>query len=178
MGTFWDLVDMSGWTTIKAYDDAKMVSKGMINFFLQVGPITIETLFQVLDLDLPYNILLGLPWIHSLQAVPSTYHQCIKFPLNGREITIKGHPQSFQYWKILEGKHPYHFPLNIPTPSPPFEASKVTSTSSQIETKVKILDNGYEEYKLENVLLIGNLPLSPKSFGKPKEINKDHKLVI
>ena len=35
-----------------------------------------------------YNILLGHPWIHDMQAIPSTYHQCIKFLYNRDEIMI------------------------------------------------------------------------------------------
>lgn len=150
----------------------------MITISFQVGPITIETPCQVLDLDLPYNILLGRPWIHSLQVMSSTYHQCIKFPFNGREITIKGDSQPFQYCKLLEGKHQYHSPLNRPSPTPLSDTSNVASTLSQVDPPIKILDNGCGEYKLEDVLLIGNLPLSPKSFDKPKELKKDQKLVI
>lgn len=115
------------------------------------------------------------PWIHSLQVIPSTHHQCIKFPFIGREVIIKGDPKPFQYCKLLEGKHPYHFPLNRPSPNPPSDTSNITSTSSQAEPKIKILDNDCGEYKLEDVLLIGNLPLSPKSFDKPKEIKKRSK---
>lgn len=32
--------------------------------------------------------IVGRPWIHDMRAVPSTYHQCIKFPHNGVEVTI------------------------------------------------------------------------------------------
>lgn len=33
---------------------------------------------HVIDAHPPYHVLLGLPWIHSHRAVPSTYFQCIK----------------------------------------------------------------------------------------------------
>lgn len=170
-----ELFDPSGWIKIKAYDDAGRVSKGMITLPLQVGPVTVETPCQVLDLDIPYNILLGHPWIHSLQAVPSTYHQCLKFPFNSREITIKCDRQPFSYCKLLEGKHSYHYLLNKPAPPPPSDTSKLASTSSQEKPKVKIVDSDYGEYKLEDVLHVGKFPLSPKSFSKAKEIKKDKK---
>ncbi|XP_016454375.2 uncharacterized protein LOC107778606 [Nicotiana tabacum] len=38
------------------------------------------TLFEVLDGDMGYNIILGRPWLHVMKAVPSTYHQLLKFP--------------------------------------------------------------------------------------------------
>jgi hypothetical protein len=74
--------------TIKAYDDEERTSKGLIMLPIRMGPIVKNTFCQVLDQDFSYNILLGHPWIHDMQAVPSTYHQCLKFPYDGQEITI------------------------------------------------------------------------------------------
>lgn len=118
------MVDPSRKITIKAYDDVERVSKGTITLPLHVALAIVETTCQVLDLVLPYNILLGCQWIHSIQAIPFTYHQCLKFPFNGREITIRADLEPFEYWKILEGKHPYHFPINRPTSLPPFDPSE------------------------------------------------------
>lgn len=72
-------VDPKKKITIKAYDESERSSKGIVEK---------DTLCQVLDLNLSYNILLGRPWIHKMQAVPSTYHQCVKFPHKGKEIII------------------------------------------------------------------------------------------
>ena len=55
---------------------------------LPVGPIEWNVTYQVLDNPLSYNILLGRPWIHEMRALPSTYHQCVKFPFHGSELTI------------------------------------------------------------------------------------------
>jgi len=67
-------VDTSKVITIRAYDDVERDTKGIIFLPIQVGPVTTETCCQVLDIDLPYNIILGHPWIHALKPVPSTYH--------------------------------------------------------------------------------------------------------
>ena len=98
-----DLLDVNKRITIRAYDERKRESKGVIMLPLKVGPAIINTECHVLDLDLPYNILLGRPWIHTLKAVPSTYHQCLKFPHQGREITILGDPTPFEFCRRLEG---------------------------------------------------------------------------
>jgi len=37
-----------------------------------------------------------------MQAVPSTYHQCLKFPFQGMEVTIQVDPQPFEYCRALE----------------------------------------------------------------------------
>ena len=36
---------------------------------------------MIIDVDTSYNALLGRPWMHNNFAIPSTYHQCIKYPL-------------------------------------------------------------------------------------------------
>ncbi|KAK0602487.1 hypothetical protein LWI29_033942 [Acer saccharum] len=46
--------------------------------------------FLVLDCQSPYNAILGRPWIHELKAIPSTYHQLIKFPIKWGVKEIKG----------------------------------------------------------------------------------------
>ncbi len=38
------------------------------------------TKFMILDSPSAYNVILGRPWIHKMEAVPSTYHQIIRFP--------------------------------------------------------------------------------------------------
>jgi hypothetical protein len=59
---------------IKDYDDEERPSQCLIVLPIHVGPIQKDVVFQVLDKDLTYNILLGHPWIHDMQAIPSTYH--------------------------------------------------------------------------------------------------------
>lgn len=67
-----DVVDPRKKITIKAYDDEERSSKGMVILPIRVGPVVKETICKVLDLQLTYNILLGRPWIHDMQSIPST----------------------------------------------------------------------------------------------------------
>ncbi|KAF8054198.1 hypothetical protein N665_1340s0002 [Sinapis alba] len=47
--------------------------------------------FSVIDTKTQYNAILGTPWLHMMKAIPSTYHQCIKFPTKeGTVFTLKG----------------------------------------------------------------------------------------
>lgn len=45
--------------TIKAYDNLECTFEGTITFPIQLGPATQDTICHVVDLDLPFNILLG-----------------------------------------------------------------------------------------------------------------------
>ena len=70
--------------TIKAYDEVERSSKGLAVLPIRIDPIEKDILFQIIDArPLAYNILLGRKWIHDMQVVSSTYHQCVKFPYNG-----------------------------------------------------------------------------------------------
>ena len=191
-----DLLDASKRITINTYDERERESKGVIMLPLKVGPAIINTECHVLDLDLPYNILLGRPWIHTLKVVPSTYHQWLKFHSQGREVTILGDPNPFEFCKILEGVPANFCPISefakvIPKPltieEPPSTIvpeianedsnsrkgkEKVENTEvSTTAKKVTFADLGLGEYKFENALCVGELPLSPHSFGKPSQLS-------
>lgn len=94
-----DFIDKGKGITIRAYDDQERVSQGTIKLPIQVGLAIMETTCQVLDLDFPYNILLGCPWIHVMKVVASTFHQCVKFTHEGQEVTIHGNLEPFSYCK-------------------------------------------------------------------------------
>ncbi|XP_010518605.1 PREDICTED: uncharacterized protein LOC104793879 [Camelina sativa] len=47
-------------------------------------------LIVVDDRPAPFNAILGRPWLYGMKAVPSTYHQCMKFPTRGGIATIYG----------------------------------------------------------------------------------------
>ncbi|XP_070039594.1 uncharacterized protein [Nicotiana tomentosiformis] len=52
--------------------------------------VTKTTLFEVVEGDMGYNVILGRPWIHEMKVVPSTYHQMLKFPTLERIKHIRG----------------------------------------------------------------------------------------
>ncbi|XP_074270705.1 uncharacterized protein LOC141594595 [Silene latifolia] len=64
------------------------------------GEITIPTYIEgvnklvrylIIEGPTTYNVILGRPWLHQMKAVPSTYHQCLKFPTPwGTRFTVKG----------------------------------------------------------------------------------------
>nr|XP_016499102.1 PREDICTED: uncharacterized protein LOC107817750 [Nicotiana tabacum] len=59
---------------VRAFDDIKRDTLGEIDLILTIGPVDFEVTFQVLDMDTSYNFLLGRPWIHAAEAIPSTLH--------------------------------------------------------------------------------------------------------
>ncbi len=186
-----DLLDVNKRIIIKAYDERKRESKGFIMLRLKVGPAIINTKCHILDLDFPYNILLGWPWIHTLRVVPSTYHQCLKFPHQEREVTIPRDPTPFSFCKRLEGAPTIFCPISefakvIPKPliireSPSTIVPKLANNDSNSykgkekveDTKVNITrkkvtftDLGMGEYKFENALFFGKSTTLPSFLWK------------
>ena len=46
--------------------------------------------FQVLNIAICFNILLGWPWIHDIEVVPSSLHQKVRIPHERAIVTIYG----------------------------------------------------------------------------------------
>ncbi|KAL0886221.1 hypothetical protein Bca101_010204 [Brassica carinata] len=55
-------------------------SLGSIELAVTAGDIRKIVEFIVIDRPAPFNAFLGRPWLYNMKAVPSTYHQCVKFP--------------------------------------------------------------------------------------------------
>ena len=74
------LVSFAGDTTI---------SEGTVKLPVYVGNTHRAVRFTIIDKPNIYYAIFGTPWINSMKAVPSTYHQCIKIPLPDGVCTIK-----------------------------------------------------------------------------------------
>ncbi|XP_070036262.1 uncharacterized protein [Nicotiana tomentosiformis] len=70
------------------------VTKGEVVLTIFAEGVIKNTKFQVIDADMAYNIILGRPWIHDKDVVPSTLHQVIKFPSQWGIRKIHGDQQA------------------------------------------------------------------------------------
>ncbi|KAL0645929.1 hypothetical protein Bca4012_044220 [Brassica carinata] len=69
-------------------------SLGLIELAVTAGGVRKIVEFIVIEHPALFNAILGRPWLYSLKAVPSTYHQCLKFPAPKGIETIKGSQKS------------------------------------------------------------------------------------
>ncbi|KAJ9536183.1 hypothetical protein OSB04_un000643 [Centaurea solstitialis] len=67
-------------TTLIGFNGDPMNTLGEIILPVYAKGINKQTNFNVVDCQSAYNVILGRPWIHEMKAIPSTYHQKIKFP--------------------------------------------------------------------------------------------------
>ena len=75
--------------TVRAYDGTQRTVIGTLNTHVMIGPIRYSIPFQVLRIQLFFNLLLGRPWIHKTGAIPSSLHQKLKFIHEGHIIMIQ-----------------------------------------------------------------------------------------
>ena len=70
------LVGLSGETTMALRS---------INLTVKAGTMEKIADFLVVNRPASYNVIMGTPWLNFMQAIPSTFHLCLKFS-NPREI--------------------------------------------------------------------------------------------
>ena len=59
------------------FDRNETRSPGTISLSVRADPYNIITKFYMVDVESPYNAILGKPWLHMMKVVPSTYHQLV-----------------------------------------------------------------------------------------------------
>ena len=63
---------------------------GEVTLPVYIEGINMSTKFLVVDCDSSYNMILGRPWIHGMEVVPSTLHEMVKFPTHWGIKAIRG----------------------------------------------------------------------------------------
>lgn len=101
----------------RAFDGSRRQFIGKVNLPICVGPHQFTTTFQVMDINLAYNCLLGRPWIHVVRAVTFTLHQKLKFMFEDTLVIVCDEEDllvsmlsSFKYVETKEGINeiPFH----------------------------------------------------------------------
>lgn len=168
LGYFEHYIDPTKRINIKAYDNEEHPSKGVATLPVQVGPVTTNITFQVLDRELGYNMLLGHPWTHTMQELPSNFHQYVKFSYNGIEITFHGDPNPFQQYNFLGAR------LDNQVPNKQEDPIHLQMESLSIEDNTPIISSLYikefscGEYFISSTSSDKQSSFSPPYFGKPQ----------
>ncbi|KAI4313130.1 hypothetical protein L6164_026137 [Bauhinia variegata] len=117
------IVAKSSNIVVRAFDGTRRDVLGDIVLPLEISPSKFNVVFQVMDIEPAYTMLLGRLWIHAAGAVSSTLHQKLKYINNGRVITMKGEED------LLMSK-----PNNLP----------------YVEAADKALENSFQTLELEH----------------------------
>ena len=80
----------SGGRILSRFNGANTLTVGDIAFLVMAGLITQQVLFSVVEDLGPYNAILGRAWLHTMKAVPSTYHQTISYLTTSGQVDLQG----------------------------------------------------------------------------------------
>ena len=73
---------------LSGFNCATTITLGDVTLFVRVGPVTQQVLFSaVVDLG-PYNAIMERAWLHSMKAIPSTYHQMVNYLTNDGQVDL------------------------------------------------------------------------------------------
>ena len=64
---------------LSGFNGASTTSFGDVVLPIQVGPVTLNMQFSVVEDLSPFNAILGRTWLHNMKAIPSMYHQMVSF---------------------------------------------------------------------------------------------------
>lgn len=90
---------------LAGFDGDFVMTIGTIKLPVFVGGTIAWVKFVVIDKLAVYNIILGTPWIHQMQAIASTFHQCVKFPTHVGVFTLRGNQQAARTCFLIEHKN-------------------------------------------------------------------------
>ncbi|XP_062118902.1 uncharacterized protein LOC133832597 [Humulus lupulus] len=77
-------------TILTGFSGEQKNTLGEIELPVYAEGVNLHTRFLVVDSPSGSNVILGRPWIHEMEAVPSTYHQVLRFPTKWGVKEIKG----------------------------------------------------------------------------------------
>ncbi|GJS16347.1 reverse transcriptase domain-containing protein [Tanacetum coccineum] len=80
-------------TSLTGFSGETIWPIGQLRLLVTIGDVEHSTKawinFMIVRSSSPYNGIIGRPGIREIQVVPSTAHEMIKFPVNGRIVTIR-----------------------------------------------------------------------------------------
>jgi hypothetical protein len=171
---------------IHGFNQNSQKALGAITLNLQCGSLKAPTKFYVIDVETSYRALLGRPWLHSNQVIPSTLHQYLKYIENGKQKKIDGDVKPFGVHEIKFNDAQYFLPKSAMAPSrsmrkigqKPFNEEPKFDTSSGEEEEVKFnfKPRGVRAQRTERrpnggVVFHSKQVVASKARTKPREIN-------
>ena len=73
----------------RAYDGSPRQVVGTSEIEMFIGPQVFLVTLQVMDIHPSYNMLLVRPLIHVIGVMASSFHQCLKYIVNGILVIVK-----------------------------------------------------------------------------------------
>ena len=73
---------------LSSFNGATTITLGYVALPVKVGSITQQVLFPIVKDLGPYNAIIGQSWLHSMKAIPLTYHQKVSYLTNIGKVDL------------------------------------------------------------------------------------------
>ena len=67
---------------LSGFNGATTTTLGDVVLPIKAGPVTQQVLLSIVEDLGPYNAIMGQAWLHSMKAIPLTYHQTVSYLTN------------------------------------------------------------------------------------------------
>ena len=101
-------------TPLARFEGKSIRSLGIILLTTKAYDLELKAEFTVVDHPMPFDAIVGRPWLYQMRAVPSVYHQCVKFLSPTGEKTILGSQKQARACNISEFRKMPRKEENIP----------------------------------------------------------------
>ena len=82
-------IENPGWL-LSRFNGATTISQDDVVLPVQVGPVTLNMQFLVVEDLSPFNVIKGCAWLHRMKVIPTTYHQMMSYLIEDRKIDLFG----------------------------------------------------------------------------------------
>ena len=73
---------------LSGFNGATTITLGDVALLVNVGSVTQQVLFSIVEDLGPCNAIMGQAWLHSVKVVPSTYHQMVNYLTNVGQVDL------------------------------------------------------------------------------------------
>ena len=73
---------------LSSFNGSTIVTLGDVVLPVKAGPVTQQVMFSIVKDLGPYNAIMGRAWLHSMKAIPSTYHQTVSYLTNVGQVDL------------------------------------------------------------------------------------------
>ena len=73
---------------LSSFNGVTTVTLGDVALPVKAGPVTQQVLFSIVEDLGPYNAIMGRVWLHSMTAIPLTYHQTVGYFTNVAQVDL------------------------------------------------------------------------------------------
>ena len=89
------------------FNGATKTSQGDVVLPVQVGPVTLNVQFSVVEDLSHFCAIMGRAWLHIMKVVPSTYHEMVSYLTENGQVDLLGsHLAACQCYQVaLDSKH-------------------------------------------------------------------------